>query len=173
MVHGLIYYFLHEIEGILGFDFSEKSIKYVFAAQVMLSAGLSSIIPTSCGFASSYIISKTLSQQNYDFFPELLVKVCNMAGQYVGVHDYPPIFMHNVSGDTHASRQRRAPNSNRPVGVANNETSFPTAPTRIVQPSAEAIDTLTAMGFDRETVIRALQATDNNVEAAANLLLSS
>lgn len=39
-------------------------------------------------------------------------------------------------------------------------------------PSEEAIEQLTLMGFDREAVITALGATDNNLEAAANRLLS-
>jgi len=39
-------------------------------------------------------------------------------------------------------------------------------------PEPEAIEQLTAMGFDREAVMTALQATDNNVGAAANRLLS-
>ncbi|CAM9239683.1 unnamed protein product [Phaeothamnion confervicola] len=38
-------------------------------------------------------------------------------------------------------------------------------------PPEEAIETLQGLGFDREAAIRALQATDNNVEAAANRLL--
>ena len=39
-------------------------------------------------------------------------------------------------------------------------------------PSQESIDQLTAMGFERDAVVRALSLTDNNVEAAANRLLS-
>jgi len=167
--------------GILGFDFSEKAITYVFAAQVMFSAGLSSIIPTICGFVSSYVVSSSLSARNDDLFPESLVKLCETIGHYVGIFDYPSIFIHNASGNANGSRQRRVPGSNRPAGVANAErpnNSFPTVatttvPTPVVQPSSEAIETLTAMGFDRENVVRALVATDNNVEAAANILLSS
>ncbi|TMW68124.1 hypothetical protein Poli38472_007796 [Pythium oligandrum] len=39
-------------------------------------------------------------------------------------------------------------------------------------PSEDAIQQLLALGFDRERAIAALQATDNNVEAAANRLLN-
>mmetsp|Transcript_5010 Transcript_5010/g.14377 ORF Transcript_5010/g.14377 Transcript_5010/m.14377 type:complete len:255 (-) Transcript_5010:351-1115(-) len=39
-------------------------------------------------------------------------------------------------------------------------------------PSEEAIAQLTGMGFDREAVIQALRRSDNNVEVAANHLLS-
>lgn len=36
----------------------------------------------------------------------------------------------------------------------------------------EAIETLMNLGFERDRVIRALQSRDNNLEAAANFLLS-
>ena len=39
-------------------------------------------------------------------------------------------------------------------------------------PSEEAIETLTAMGFERDAVVRALGEADNHVEHAANRLLS-
>ena len=38
-------------------------------------------------------------------------------------------------------------------------------------PSEENITFLTSMGFSRDRVLRALQTTGNNVEAATNLLL--
>jgi uncharacterized UBP type Zn finger protein len=39
-------------------------------------------------------------------------------------------------------------------------------------PPEEAIEQLTAMGFDRQRVLDALQSTHNNVEHAADRLLS-
>lgn len=39
-------------------------------------------------------------------------------------------------------------------------------------PSEDAIQQLTALGFERHQALRALQSTDNNVEAAANRLLN-
>lgn len=41
--------------GILGYDFSEKSLTYGLCAQVILSGGLSSIIPAMIGFFSGTI----------------------------------------------------------------------------------------------------------------------
>ena len=38
-------------------------------------------------------------------------------------------------------------------------------------PSEDSIVSLMGLGFEREVVIRALQSTGNNIEAAANLLL--
>lgn len=150
--------------GILGFDFSEKAITYIFAAQVMFSAGLSSFIPTICGFFSSYILSSSLSR-NDDIFPESLVKLCEKVGTYVGIFDYPSTFVHSASSSHNGNRQRRTSTSNRPVGGANAprpENAVPMAPAMntvprpVIQPPSEAIETLTAMGFDREQVVRSL-----------------
>ncbi|CAK4071817.1 unnamed protein product [Aphanomyces euteiches] len=40
-------------------------------------------------------------------------------------------------------------------------------------PSEDAIEQLTALGFERDRAVAALQASDNNVEAAANRLLNA
>jgi Holliday junction resolvasome RuvABC DNA-binding subunit len=52
-------------------------------------------------------------------------------------------------------------NTNEPIPQIHNPTP----------PPEEAIETLMAMGFDRENVTRVLQQCDNNVEVAANRLL--
>lgn len=66
------------------------------------------------------------------------------------------------------NRQRRAPNNGgRPAAAA----APAAAPRPPPPPPEEAVAQLTGMGFDRQAVIRALQQTDNNVEAAANRLL--
>jgi len=41
----------------------------------------------------------------------------------------------------------------------------------VLPPSEDSIVSLMGLGFEREVVIRALQSTGNNIEAAANLLL--
>ena len=41
--------------GMLGYDFSEKSLVYGLCAQVILSGGLSTIIPASIGFISGLV----------------------------------------------------------------------------------------------------------------------
>lgn len=73
------------------------------------------------------------------------------------------------------SVQRGAERGNRPRGAPNGGRNAaaapPVAPRPPPPPPEEAIAQLTSMGFDRESVIRALQQTDNNVEAAANRLL--
>eukprot|EP00957_Ditylum_brightwellii_P125548 9569738-Ditylum_brightwellii.AAC.1 len=60
----------------------------------------------------------------------------------------------------------RAPLNNAPPPAAAAQQFQPTPP------SEEAIAQLTSMGFEREAVVRVLQQCDNNVEVAANRLLS-
>lgn len=60
-------------------------------------------------------------------------------------------------------RQRRA--------VAQAPAAAPRPPPAHPPPSEEAIELLLSMGFERQAVIRALQQTDNNIEAAANRLM--
>ena len=70
------------------------------------------------------------------------------------------------------SVQRGAGGGNRPRRApAGGRAPPPAAPRPPLPPPEEAIAQLTGMGFDRQAVIRALQQTDNNVEAAANRLL--
>jgi len=61
-----------------------------------------------------------------------------------------------------AHAQRNGANNNREQFQ---ETHAPTPPPE------EAIETLMAMGFDRERVIGVLQQCENNLEVAANRLL--
>lgn len=71
------------------------------------------------------------------------------------------------------SVQRGAERGNRPPQRAPNDgrAAAPAAPRPPPPPPEDAIAQLTGMGFDRPAVVRALQQTDNNVEAAANRLL--
>lgn len=71
------------------------------------------------------------------------------------------------------SARRGVDRGNRPQRAANGgRVVAPTAPRPPPPPPEEAIAQLTNMGFDRQAVIRALQQSDNNVEGAANRLLT-
>jgi hypothetical protein len=50
-------------------------------------------------------------------------------------------------------------------------TSSSSSSSTVLPPSEDSIVSLMGLGFEREVVIRALQSTGNNIEAAANLLL--
>ena len=47
----------------------------------------------------------------------------------------------------------------------------PAPPRAVVTPNADAIEQLTNMGFPRASVVQALQATNNDVQRAADRLL--
>lgn len=177
--------------GILGFDLSEKSINYGFTFVTVYSQGLSSIIPTLSGFIASWI---SISQSNFYgswecVLPSFVYNIAISVGKIFGLDQLittniylsrsginAAIMRHH---DNHRQLHRHAPPP-RGFGGARGGGGFaaaaqqpqfqpmpPSAP-----PSEEAIEQLTAMGFERDAVIRALGATDNNVEAAANRLLS-
>lgn len=147
--------------GALGYDFSEKSLIYGLCAQVILSGGLSTIVPTLVGFFSG-TLSVNLSETE---LPEFVYTM----GQYMGkplMDEAPTIMMSRTvqRGAEGGNRPRRAPNGD-------GRAAAPAAPPPPPPPPEEAISQLTSMGFAREAVIRALQQTDNNVEAAANRLM--
>eukprot|EP00584_Thalassiosira_punctigera_P014764 CAMPEP_0172553976 /NCGR_PEP_ID=MMETSP1067-20121228/52641_1 /TAXON_ID=265564 ORGANISM="Thalassiosira punctigera, Strain Tpunct2005C2" /NCGR_SAMPLE_ID=MMETSP1067 /ASSEMBLY_ACC=CAM_ASM_000444 /LENGTH=298 /DNA_ID=CAMNT_0013342259 /DNA_START=104 /DNA_END=1000 /DNA_ORIENTATION=+ len=148
--------------GILGYDFSEKSLVYGLCAQVIFSGGLSTIIPTIIGFISG-LLSVKLSETE---LPEFVYTIGQLMGKAF-VDESPPIMMSRTvqRGAGRGNRPRQAPNGGGRVPA-------PAAPRPPPPPPEEAISQLTGMGFDRQAVIRALQQTDNNVEAAANRLLT-
>ena len=145
--------------GILGYHFSEKSITYGLCAQEMLSRGISTIVPTMIGFLSGMLCVNFSENQ----LPEFVYSLAAIIGNALLVDEAPAIMMSR-------SVQRGAGGGgggNRPRRAAAPQT--PRAPPP--PPPEEAITMLTSMGFEREAVIRALQQTDNNVEAAANRLM--
>ena len=145
--------------GILGYDFSEKSITYGLCAQVMLSGGMSTIVPTMIGFLSGMLCVNFSENQ----LPEFVYSLAAIIGNALLVDEAPAIMMSR-------SVQRGAGGGgggNRPRRAAAPQTPRASPP----PPPEEAITMLTSMGFEREAVIRALQQTDNNVEAAANRLM--
>ena len=113
-------------------------------------------------------------------FPQFIYRLSDHIGQMIGLSELlapPPTIVRGMRGrpvrggrgNTGGSRntQRLVPGA--PVNLPPQYEQLPQAP----PPSEEAINQLTMMGFEREAVIRALNATDNNLEAAANRLLSS
>eukprot|EP00580_Thalassiosira_gravida_P004455 CAMPEP_0201623996 /NCGR_PEP_ID=MMETSP0493-20130528/327_1 /ASSEMBLY_ACC=CAM_ASM_000838 /TAXON_ID=420259 /ORGANISM="Thalassiosira gravida, Strain GMp14c1" /LENGTH=297 /DNA_ID=CAMNT_0048093747 /DNA_START=92 /DNA_END=985 /DNA_ORIENTATION=+ len=147
--------------GVLGYDFSEKSMIYGLCAQVILSGGLSTIIPTFVGFLSG-LLCVNLSETE---LPEFVYTMGLVVGKAF-VDESPPIMMSRTV-------QRGAERANRPRGAPTGgaRAPAPAAPRPPPPPPEEAIVQLTSMGFERQAVVRALQQTDNNIEAAANRLM--
>jgi len=172
--------------GVLGYDFSEKSMIYGLCAQVILSGGLSTIIPTFVGFLSGLLcvnLSETeLPEFVYTmglvvgkaFVDECKFSCCVILCFLVWHHPHP-VFTADAAPPIMMSRtvQRGAERANRPRGAPTGgaRAPAPAAPRPPPPPPEEAIVQLTSMGFERQAVVRALQQTDNNIEAAANRLM--
>ena len=147
--------------GILGYDLSEKSLTYGLCAQVVMSGGFSTLIPSMVGFVSG-LLCVSLSE---NLLPNFVHACCNSIGSSFA-DEAPAIMMaRSVQRGGAGNRQRRT--AQRPNAAA----AAPPAIRRPPPPPEEAIAQLCSMGFERAAVIRALQQSDNNVEAAANRLL--
>ena len=147
--------------GMLGVDFSEKSVTYGLCAQVILFGGLSTVIPTLVGFiCGSLCVS--LSENE---LPQFVYSIGEIVGKTI-MDEAPAIMMSRSVqrvAERGGDRQRRA--------VAQAPATAPRPPPAHPPPSEEAVELLLSMGFERQAVIRALQQTDNNIEAAANRLM--
>ncbi len=165
--------------GILGFDFSEKVMTYLFSFVVIYSQGYSSILPSLCGFVASWIsISQSNIYGQWDCkLPDFVNNTAVNVGKIFGLDSLvtTTTFLSrsgNMNAGNRGFRQER-PNAPRrqQAPAPPQQPQFQPMP-QPQPPSPEAIEQLTAMGFERDAVVRALGATDNNVEAAANRLLS-
>lgn len=171
------------IVSILEFELSEKAFTYFFALQVIGSHGYYSVIPTFCGYIAGFLYcSKALPISKWEF-PDFVYRcsysivspfVESQPSALTFVYDMgrganrPRGVVPNTAASWNSSRGDTDRRNSRPLvhpPPSQNE-SLPPSP-----PSEEAIETLMAMGFDHESVVRTLQQCDNNVEVAANRLL--
>ncbi|KAJ8614458.1 hypothetical protein CTAYLR_000828 [Chrysophaeum taylorii] len=136
--------------GIAGLDISDKSLMYLAAAQLLLSSGLRSFVPGACGLlAGAAYLSDALKLYTLAL-PKSLDRFL------VPATPSSPDFSarsHGASQDIHRD--------NLPE---------PFAPPP--EPSQAHVDSLVAMGFDRDRAVDALRSSGNNLEVAANSLLS-
>ena len=140
--------------GVFGFNVSEKVIPYAFALQVILFRGIHTVIPALCGGIAGWLaILYTVD------VPEFVADFTTSCFRHV-VGAPPPLLAPAVT----AARQQYRRQQQMPRAA-------PPPPVR-EPPSQAAIDQLTAMGFDRETVVRALQQSNNSVERALDQLLT-
>lgn len=148
--------------GILGFHFSEKTIAYLFAAQIIFYNGLSSIIPSTCGFLAGCLMSAPPCSQ-LDV-PDFVASVGASIGErFFDGHPSPVL-----------PRQQRGGNRRHDTAAAgpvNNHRAMP-QPASPLPPPDSMVEQLTSMGFERDAVVRALRASHNNLEQAAERLLS-
>lgn len=156
--------------GMLGFDFSEKAVQYALVFQLLYADGWSAVVPFSCGTAGAFLCTTPPLRllERYEL-PNFLYSLARtLSGPFV---ETPPTPMRqpnpflNSNGARQQQRQALRPAAMRPPPTP----QFPVTPPA----SEEMIESLTSMGFERDAVIRTLQQCDNNVEVAANRLLSA
>lgn len=179
---------------ILGFDFSEKAFLYIFAIQFMGHQGLASTIPFGSGYLAGVLMTHPYSPfRKFKIkIPKWIYSVGHGIGKATGLEDlsHAPCYVPVGAGASMSSRRMDVMSARSAMNARSRMPPLvPGAPpySREQQqqhsqpfesmpvpdpPSQQAIETLTAMGFEREAVIRALGLCDNNVEHAANRLLS-
>jgi len=138
--------------GMFGFFVSEKVIPYAFCLQVIVFRGKHTLIPAFCGVLSGWLsILYTANVPNV--VADFVARCFGMV-----VEAPPPLLAPALA----AARQQ----------YRRQQQQVPTPRAAPPPPSQANIDQLTAMGFDRDTVVRALQQSNNNVERALDRLLT-
>jgi hypothetical protein len=153
---------------VLGFAFSEKSLSYFLCVYVVGYEGMFTLIPTVLGMLAAYVFVHF----QWDF-PNFIVSAFKpLEGLFALLVDPPPRVYAPL---LQAQNARGAPRGNDPFAQQQPQRravrpvdAVPPPP----PPPEEAIEQLTAMGFERQRVLDALQTTHNNVEHAADRLLS-
>jgi membrane associated rhomboid family serine protease len=174
---------------ILGLDLSEKALTYVFAMQLMGSQSTRSFIPFAAGYLAGVLSTHTYSPMKgiHVHIPKMIYNMGHNIAKTIGLED----LAHSPSYISHTGRRgagtdggtaRGIPTAMGFGGAEHMPPAVPGAqpipeqrfePVPISDPpSEEAIQTLTAMGFEMDAVVSALRQADNNVEHAANRLLS-
>lgn len=147
--------------GILGFTFSEKSFYYLWFVQVIGYGGWNTVIATTLGGITAYAYVALNLHETIDL-PDAIAKPLTALGAHLS--EPPPRIL------APTNHRRGGGRNNAPPAAA--AAAPPAAPRPPAPPDAAAIEQLTSMGFERQQVINALQATNNNVERAADILLS-
>uniref|UniRef100_A0A7S1ZHX3 UBA domain-containing protein n=1 Tax=Trieres chinensis TaxID=1514140 RepID=A0A7S1ZHX3_TRICV len=172
--------------GALGFDFSEKAVAYFFALQAIFSGGWGTFLPVTFGAMAGAAVT---SVGMYEWeMPQFAYALAGAAGGGLVDEDggsQIAISRRHAGGaaaagagaDARGPRAGPGPTAGggagagAAMGAPGGGGGFEVPPSP-PPPSEDAIAQLTAMGFDRDAVVRALGHSDNNVEMAANRLLS-
>ena len=158
---------------ILGIPFSEKALYYSSCAYlIMYHHDLTTLYPTILGVLVAHIFVHP--HNPVTDFPNFMVRMFPWERVFSFLADPParvyapmltPLNVRRATGDTLLNQVR---GGNGPIARP-----VPRQPPAAAQPPPEsAIEQLTAMGFDRQRVLEALQSSNNSVERAADRLLS-
>lgn len=166
---------------LLGFDFSEKALTHLFIIQLVFFHGYQSMIPFLSGYVAGILsISAKTPYGRWDpAFPKPIYNFFRKLGKATGLEDlsHSPSYISNQRNPLARSRGNSQRGANANVG-AGLPAAAPAPPAQyepmpaVQPPSPESIEQLTAMGFERDAVVRALRDADNNLEHAANRLLA-
>lgn len=139
-----------------GFYFSEKTFYYLWFLYLSGSGGWKTLASAATGAVSTTVYLRMRFQDRLDM-PDVLVNVVRPLCERVGLVPIAPMI--------------------RPIGTAPRQPvqqppveQQPLIPMPELDP--DAVEQLTAMGFPQSEVMNALRQTHNNVEHAANRLLS-
>eukprot|EP00558_Chaetoceros_sp_UNC1202_P003302 CAMPEP_0197244200 /NCGR_PEP_ID=MMETSP1429-20130617/9402_1 /TAXON_ID=49237 /ORGANISM="Chaetoceros sp., Strain UNC1202" /LENGTH=309 /DNA_ID=CAMNT_0042704531 /DNA_START=81 /DNA_END=1010 /DNA_ORIENTATION=+ len=160
---------------ILGFDFSEKAVHHLFAVQLICSQGVYSLIPFVAGYISGFLSSSTITPYGKwsPDIPQFVFRFAHKVGKATGLENlsHAPTYVTSIQRARPGVQRNGDGRGDRNTAPANVQPQYQPMPTAD-PPSPEAIEQLTAMGFDRDASVRALRNADNNVEHAAHRLLS-
>lgn len=162
---------------VLGLSFSEKSWTYILACQLLFSDGTDSFGAGVAGLVAGYLYTwDGLGLQDYRLPSMVEAPFMALGSVFSSLFQAP-------AGATPGGRptQRRPRRENIGGGLQGlGNQMLPTDMGALfddrsrlgLQPREEDIQTLMNLGFDRSSVERALLSTGNNIDAAANILLS-
>ena len=180
-IGGILYWYIRYVPRLYprfvsllgGIALSEKALSYMWAVYIMASQGWASVRPGVLGFVAAALYFAVV-QTHLPWFtlPEVVVQLLpwESLGGLVFLDPPPKVYVPLL-----AQAQTPIWNATAEGGGGRARPPRPAAtppPPRPTPPSQEAIDQLTAMGFDEERVRQALQHTNNNVERAADRLLT-
>ena len=176
----------------LGISCSEKTFPYLWALYVLSMRGTASLLVGAIGVFTSatyffllFVSTKNIDGNNINLplldIPDAVVNMLpweSLGGLFLldsNPKVYAPFITRATMNPRGNGRTRRQQGrggtqvAHRVRPAAAEETPIAVA---VPVPPPEAVAQLISMGFEEERVIEALQASENNVERAANLLLT-
>jgi hypothetical protein len=162
-----------------GIAFSEKAVHYLWGLYLIGSQGTGSFLLTTMGILASVLFFRLPVPD----LPNSLVSLLpwESLGSLLFLDPppkiYAPLLMATapMNGNLRGGRAATAPRRNPPTNADATANTLQPAPAAapLAPPPQASIDQLTAMGFEEARVRQALQQNDNNVERAADRLLTS
>ena len=161
--------------GLLGLYCSEKILGYAFCLQVMFYRGYTSLVPSLCGAFCAWLWTTQSWLQSYLDVPDMVASTVSATiVRYVGDDSPIPYFQPQLQQQQQQQQQFAQERFAHAPGFPQAQPAAAAAPLfeQMPPPPESSIEQLTSMGFEREAVLRALQQSHNDVERAADKLLT-